>query len=179
MEAAVTAAGSMVHGRRNRRKVQKMDESLWSGLPEQLFIPILAQLPLSSLFELRSVCKRWNAILSDPIFLQTCLRAAAEQSASKSRAVAAVTIHSRSSSSSGSSTSVSTPEASMLMDISSLDRAHREARRRQHSFRIKFSQASTAASSYLLCISLAKKYYQRCLRDWTSRLKHILKQRSR
>ncbi|CAM6113685.1 unnamed protein product [Calypogeia fissa] len=175
----ITKAGSMVQGRRNKRKVQKMDESVWSGLPEQLFIPILAQLPLSSLFELRSVCKRWNAILSDPRFLQTCLRAAAEQSASKSRAAAAAaTLHSGSTSSSGSLSSVSSPAGeNVLMDISSLDRAHRDARRRQHYYCMKFAQASTAASSYRLYISLAKAYYRRCLRDWTSKLKLMLSQR--
>lgn len=170
-------AGSMVHGRRNKIKVQKMDESVWSGLPEQLFIPILAQLPLSSLFELRSVCKRWNAILSDPRFLQTCLRAAAEQSTSKSRATTLTTFHSGSNSSSGSSSSVSTPGETALMDISSLDQAHREARRRQQYYCMKFAQASTAAASYRLYISLAKAYYRRCLKDWTGRLKLMFWQR--
>ncbi|CAM6083088.1 unnamed protein product [Calypogeia fissa] len=165
----------MVHGRRNKKKVQKMDESVWSGLPEQLFIPIVAQLPLSSLFELRSDCSGGT----DPRFLQTCLRAAAEQSASKSRAAAAAaTLHSGSTSSSGSLSSVSSPAGeNVLMDISSLDRAHRDARRRQHYYCMKFAQASTAASSYRLYISLAKAYYRRCLRDWTPKLKLMLSQR--
>ncbi|CAK9865684.1 unnamed protein product [Sphagnum jensenii] len=47
-----------------------MEASIWSALPEDLTDRILAWLPLPSLFQARTVCKRWNANIFSRVFLE-------------------------------------------------------------------------------------------------------------
>ncbi|KAJ7544030.1 hypothetical protein O6H91_09G062300 [Diphasiastrum complanatum] len=53
---------------------EPMDEVLWSNLPDHLFDAILACLPITSILKMRSVCKKWNWIISSAAFLQVCSR---------------------------------------------------------------------------------------------------------
>lgn len=48
----------------------KLNPKLWSKLPQHLVDCIYARLPYIDFFRLRSVCKRWNNLLSSPKFLQ-------------------------------------------------------------------------------------------------------------
>lgn len=41
-------------------------------LPEHLVDSILAKLPVFTFLRLRSVCKRWNNLISNPLFLENC-----------------------------------------------------------------------------------------------------------
>jgi hypothetical protein len=41
----------------------------WANLPHDLQIDVLRHLPLTSVFRLRLVCKKWNAMLSTASFL--------------------------------------------------------------------------------------------------------------
>lgn len=60
----------------------EMDGNFWGQLPEHLTENILAQLPVLSILRLRSVCKRWNALTSNPAFLQNYSRAETRRSPS-------------------------------------------------------------------------------------------------
>ncbi|XP_073001959.1 F-box/kelch-repeat protein At5g15710-like [Typha latifolia] len=46
-----------------------MDDGIWSRLPEDLLIEVLARVPPILLFQMRSVCRRWNSIFNDRRFL--------------------------------------------------------------------------------------------------------------
>ncbi|XP_031474119.1 F-box/kelch-repeat protein At5g15710 [Nymphaea colorata] len=48
----------------------QMEDSIWAFLPEDLLNEILARVPPFVLFKLRSVCKRWNSIISDVGFIK-------------------------------------------------------------------------------------------------------------
>nr|XP_010929071.1 F-box/kelch-repeat protein At5g15710 [Elaeis guineensis] len=48
-----------------------MEDSIWSLLPEDLLIEVLARVPPFLVFRLRSVCRRWNSILQDSSFLKS------------------------------------------------------------------------------------------------------------
>lgn len=60
-------------------EVCNLDASLWSLLPEELAISVLAWLPLHSLAQLRTVCKKWNALWSNPDFLKLRSRVLVEE----------------------------------------------------------------------------------------------------
>eukprot|EP01018_Ginkgo_biloba_P026208 Gb_31354 [translate_table: standard] len=45
-----------------------MDSDVWSGLPDDVLIQVLARLPKKSLFRFKSVCKKWRSIPTDPHF---------------------------------------------------------------------------------------------------------------
>lgn len=62
----------------------EMDGDLWGELPEHLMDNILAKLPVLSFLRLRSVCKKWNALVSDPLFLENCSQTQSAGSASAS-----------------------------------------------------------------------------------------------
>ncbi|KAG6546530.1 hypothetical protein Mapa_012079 [Marchantia paleacea] len=52
-----------------------LDAVVWSrGLPDDVYCTILAHLPLSSFFRLRTVCKSWNSMPKDNSFLEACSR---------------------------------------------------------------------------------------------------------
>ncbi|OAE21932.1 hypothetical protein AXG93_242s1130 [Marchantia polymorpha subsp. ruderalis] len=57
-----------------------LDQAVWSkGLPDDVFCTILARLPLSSFIRFRTVCKSWNAIVHDPLFLEASSRVSNRQ----------------------------------------------------------------------------------------------------
>lgn len=60
-------------------KVYNLEASLWSFLPDEVVVSILAWLPLHSLAQLRTVCKKWNALWSNPDFLKLRSRALNEE----------------------------------------------------------------------------------------------------
>ncbi|BBN07860.1 hypothetical protein MPTK1_4g06840 [Marchantia polymorpha subsp. ruderalis] len=49
---------------------KNMDASLWSNLPEDLVDRVLACLSLPTFYRFRTVCKRWNSLITSPSFLQ-------------------------------------------------------------------------------------------------------------
>jgi hypothetical protein len=49
-----------------------LDEGLWSGLPFELIERVLSFLPVLDLCRLRSVCKRWNALVCKAAFHELC-----------------------------------------------------------------------------------------------------------
>jgi hypothetical protein len=55
----------------------EMDGDLWGELSEHLMENIFAKLPVLCFLRLRSVCKKWNALISNPLFLENCSRAEA------------------------------------------------------------------------------------------------------
>ncbi|KAJ7264850.1 hypothetical protein O6H91_10G002100 [Diphasiastrum complanatum] len=48
----------------------QLEEKLWSWLPSEVLEDTLAFLPFSAFSRFRSVCKRWNSLLSCPAFLE-------------------------------------------------------------------------------------------------------------
>jgi hypothetical protein len=46
-----------------------MDAAVWAGLPDDLLLEVLARVPPFLLFRLRTVSRRWEAVLRDPAFL--------------------------------------------------------------------------------------------------------------
>lgn len=52
----------------------RLDERLWSRLPEKLVERVLACLPLPSFFRMRLVCKRWYHLLFSDSFLEVCAK---------------------------------------------------------------------------------------------------------
>ncbi|EFJ36037.1 hypothetical protein SELMODRAFT_78419 [Selaginella moellendorffii] len=59
-------------GEVEQRAASSLDSEVWCNLPEHLVDTVLAWLPPASLFRLRTVCKRWNSVVSSRAFLDTC-----------------------------------------------------------------------------------------------------------
>ncbi|KAJ4960362.1 hypothetical protein NE237_020272 [Protea cynaroides] len=64
---------------RNREKVSNtagskniMQEHIWKEFPEDLFEAVIARLPIATFFRFRSVCRKWNSLLSSHSFSQHC-----------------------------------------------------------------------------------------------------------
>ncbi|XP_020247483.1 F-box only protein 6-like [Asparagus officinalis] len=60
---------------KNRRKLltslsstEKMDQLTWKELPEDLLEAVIARLPVAAFFRFRSVCKKWNSLLTSNSF---------------------------------------------------------------------------------------------------------------
>ncbi|KAL9661288.1 hypothetical protein QQ045_026112 [Rhodiola kirilowii] len=51
---------------------QMMDEVIWKEFPDDLFEGVLARLPVASFFRFRSVCRKWNSLLTSNSFSQQC-----------------------------------------------------------------------------------------------------------
>ncbi|CAM8988440.1 unnamed protein product [Rhodiola kirilowii] len=51
---------------------QMMDEVIWKEFPDDLFEAVLARLPVASFFRFRSVCLKWNSLLTSNSFSQQC-----------------------------------------------------------------------------------------------------------
>ncbi|CAA0820096.1 F-box only protein 6 [Striga hermonthica] len=51
---------------------EKMDYRIWKEFPEDLFEAVMARLPISSFFQLRSVCRKWNSVVESPSFSREC-----------------------------------------------------------------------------------------------------------
>ncbi|GER47356.1 F-box family protein [Striga asiatica] len=47
---------------------ETMDYRIWKEFPEDLFESVMARLPISSFFHLRSVCRKWNSVVHSPSF---------------------------------------------------------------------------------------------------------------
>ncbi|XP_074564083.1 F-box only protein 6-like [Curcuma longa] len=47
-----------------------MDQQIWKDFPEDLFEAVIARLPTESFFRFRTVCKKWNSLLSSCTFSQ-------------------------------------------------------------------------------------------------------------
>lgn len=64
--------------RKAENEKEELDGSLWSKLPEDLLLSVLARLPLESLARLEQVCRDWKALWQNRVFLH--LRSAAASS---------------------------------------------------------------------------------------------------
>ncbi|KAL2647496.1 hypothetical protein AAZX31_05G136900 [Glycine max] len=51
---------------------EAMEQQIWKNLPEDLFEPVIARLPIATFFRFRSVCQRWNSLLSSQSFSLHC-----------------------------------------------------------------------------------------------------------
>lgn len=49
-----------------------MEQQIWKEFPEDLFEPIIARLPVATFFRFRSVCRKWNSLLTSRSFSQQC-----------------------------------------------------------------------------------------------------------
>ncbi|XP_074565183.1 F-box only protein 6-like isoform X2 [Curcuma longa] len=45
-----------------------MDQQIWKNFPEDLFEAVIARLPTESFFRFRTVCRKWNSLLSSTTF---------------------------------------------------------------------------------------------------------------
>ncbi|KAL3501010.1 hypothetical protein ACH5RR_035459 [Cinchona calisaya] len=64
---------------RNRGKLtettnstENMDQIIWKDFPEDLFEAVIARLPIAIFFRFRSVCRKWNSLLTSQSFSQQC-----------------------------------------------------------------------------------------------------------
>lgn len=49
-----------------------MEEHIWKDFPEDLFEAVIARLPIATYFRFRSVCRKWNSLLTSQSFSQQC-----------------------------------------------------------------------------------------------------------
>ncbi|KAJ7945563.1 F-box only-like protein [Quillaja saponaria] len=49
-----------------------MELQIWKDFPDDLFEAVIARLPISTFFRFRSVCRRWNSLLTSQSFSQHC-----------------------------------------------------------------------------------------------------------
>lgn len=49
-----------------------MEEHIWKDFPEDLFEAVIARLPIATFFRFRSVCRKWNSLLTSQSFSQQC-----------------------------------------------------------------------------------------------------------
>ncbi|CAL9765732.1 unnamed protein product [Musa acuminata subsp. burmannicoides] len=47
-----------------------MDQQIWKDFPEDLFEAVIARLPIDSFFRFRTVCRKWNSLLTSHSFSQ-------------------------------------------------------------------------------------------------------------
>lgn len=59
------AAGSVYHSK-------TMDQDIWKEFPDDLFEAVIARLPVPIFFRFRSVCRKWNSLLTSNSFSQQC-----------------------------------------------------------------------------------------------------------
>jgi hypothetical protein len=67
--AAAPAASLLHHHHHHHHADVPMDAAVWAGLPDDLLLEVLARVPPFLLFCLRTVSRRWEAVLRDPAFL--------------------------------------------------------------------------------------------------------------
>ncbi|KAL3835704.1 hypothetical protein ACJIZ3_010440 [Penstemon smallii] len=65
--------------KRNRGKAtaattstENMDHPIWKEFPEDLFDSVIARLPIATFFRFRSVCQKWNSLLTSQSFSNQC-----------------------------------------------------------------------------------------------------------
>ncbi|KAG6426717.1 hypothetical protein SASPL_110946 [Salvia splendens] len=49
-----------------------MEDHIWKDFPEDLFEAVIARLPIATFFFFRSVCRKWNSLLTSQSFSQQC-----------------------------------------------------------------------------------------------------------
>ncbi|XP_062110698.1 F-box only protein 6 [Humulus lupulus] len=49
-----------------------MEQEIWKDFPEDLFEAVIARLPIATFFRFRSVCQKWNSLLSSESFSEQC-----------------------------------------------------------------------------------------------------------
>ncbi|CAJ1938815.1 unnamed protein product, partial [Sphenostylis stenocarpa] len=47
---------------------EAMEQQIWKDLPEDLLEPVIARLPIATFFRFRTVCQRWNSLLTSQSF---------------------------------------------------------------------------------------------------------------
>ncbi|PIN11310.1 hypothetical protein CDL12_16091 [Handroanthus impetiginosus] len=57
-----------------------MEEHIWREFPEDLFEAVIARLPIATFFRFRSVCRKWNSLLTSQSFSQQCAQVKQSQS---------------------------------------------------------------------------------------------------
>ncbi|XP_027341317.1 F-box only protein 6-like isoform X1 [Abrus precatorius] len=53
-------------------KAAVMEQQIWKDFPEDLIEPVIARVPIATFFRFRSVCQRWNSLLTSQSFSQYC-----------------------------------------------------------------------------------------------------------
>ncbi|KAK8962861.1 F-box only protein 6 [Platanthera guangdongensis] len=48
--------------------ISKMDQEIWKELPEDLYDVVIARLPIATFFRFRSVCRKWNSLVTSTSF---------------------------------------------------------------------------------------------------------------
>ncbi|XP_052186235.1 F-box only protein 6 isoform X2 [Diospyros lotus] len=51
---------------------ENMEQQIWKNFPEDLFEAVIARLPVAAFFRFRSVCRKWNSLLTSHSFSQIC-----------------------------------------------------------------------------------------------------------
>ncbi|KAL0297113.1 UNVERIFIED_CONTAM: F-box only protein 6 [Sesamum radiatum] len=51
---------------------ENMEQDIWKDFPEDLFEAVIARLPIATFFHFRSVCRKWNSLLTSQSFSQQC-----------------------------------------------------------------------------------------------------------
>ncbi|KAL1533590.1 Galactose oxidase/kelch repeat superfamily protein [Salvia divinorum] len=49
-----------------------MEDEIWKDFPEDLFEAVIARVPIATFFRFRSVCRKWNSLVSCESFKQQC-----------------------------------------------------------------------------------------------------------
>ncbi|KAL0447260.1 UNVERIFIED_CONTAM: F-box only protein 6 [Sesamum latifolium] len=49
-----------------------MEQDIWKDFPEDLFEAVIARIPIATFFRFRSVCRKWNFLLTSQSFSQQC-----------------------------------------------------------------------------------------------------------
>ncbi|OAY75648.1 F-box only protein 6 [Ananas comosus] len=50
---------------------ETMEQKIWKELPEELLEAVIARLPIATFFRFRSVCKKWNSLLTSTSFAKS------------------------------------------------------------------------------------------------------------
>ncbi|XP_019155747.1 PREDICTED: F-box only protein 6-like [Ipomoea nil] len=56
-----------------------MEHEIWKEFPEDLFEAVIARLPIATFFRFRSVCKKWNSMLTSQSFSEQCAEVPQQQ----------------------------------------------------------------------------------------------------
>ncbi|KAL8535091.1 hypothetical protein ACS0TY_010927 [Phlomoides rotata] len=51
---------------------ENMEQDIWKEFPEDLFEAVIARLPVATFFRFRSVCRKWNSLLTSQSFSDQC-----------------------------------------------------------------------------------------------------------
>ncbi|KAG2643882.1 hypothetical protein PVAP13_2KG353500 [Panicum virgatum] len=68
-----------INNRTRKRKASTSEAQPVPELPDEIVVEILVRLPVKSLVRCTSVCKAWQAVVSDPVFIRAHLRSSASR----------------------------------------------------------------------------------------------------